>query len=235
MRQASGNRGAWLRERYRSIIPQSVRSLIRKTIFPTDPDYSDEYYNYIESLQARSYAAMANTIVDLFSPRSVIDVGCGSGGLLEALGAHGNVRCQGIEFSEAGRRLCQRRRVECEFGDMTKPLAIAPHHDLLLCLEVAEHLPARYADQLVKNLTSGPRRIVFSAATPGQGGYEHFNEQPNEYWIQKFNVQGFGHNLVISDAIRTEWSSRGVVSWFANNVMVFEASQNERTTGSGTV
>ena len=152
---------------------------------------------------------MANTIVKLFSPASVIDVGCGSGGLLEALGAHGKVRCVGIEFSEAGRTLCRRRGVDCQFGDLTKPLAIAPHHDLLMCFEVAEHLPARYADQLVENLTSGPSRLVFSAATPGQGGYEHVNEQPNEYWIRKFDARGFRYDRLISDLMRAEWGVWG--------------------------
>jgi SAM-dependent methyltransferase len=234
MTRASGNKGVWLRERYRSIIPKSVRSLVRKTIFFARPSYSLEYYNYIESLQARSYTAMANTIVDLFRPRTVIDVGCGSGGLLEALGAHGNdnVRCQGVEFSKAGRRLCRRRGVGCEFGDLTKPLSIAPHYDLLLCFEVAEHLPSQYADQLVKNLTSGPKRVVFSAATPGQGGQGHVNEQPNEYWIQKFDARGFGHNRVMSDAMRMEWSSQGVVGWFATNVMVFEGKVEMSKGGS---
>ena len=222
MRRAVGAGVKSLQRVYRTAIPESVRGFLRKTFFRAEPSYSDGYYNYIESLQAHSYPVMANTIVKLFSPASVIDVGCGSGGLLEVLSVHCKVRCMGIEFSEVGRTLCQRRGINCQFGDLTKPLAIAPHYDLLMCFEVAEHLPARYADQLVENLTSGPNRLVFSAATPGQGGHEHVNEQPNWYWIQKFDARGFRYDHLISDGMRVEWAYRGVAHWFASNVMMFE-------------
>jgi SAM-dependent methyltransferase len=168
---------------------------------------------------------MANTILELFRPASVIDVGCGSGGLLEGLSNGGNVRCVGIEFSKTGQTRCRRRGLDCQFGDLTKPLAIAPHYDLIICFELAEHLPARYADQLVENLTSGPSKLVFSAATPDQGGQEHVNEQPHDYWIRKFNARGFRYDHLISDGIRAEWTYRGVARWYASNVMVFEKDQ----------
>lgn len=230
MRRAIGVGVHWLRRGYRTGIPESVRSFLRKTFFRAEPGYSDEYYNYIDSLQADSYPVMANTIVKLFNPASVIDVGCGSGGLLEALSVHGKVRCVGIEFSEAGRARCRRRGIDCQFGDVTKPLAIEPHHDLLVCFEVAEHLPERYANQLVENLTSGPSKLVFSAAIPGQAGHEHVNLQPNEYWIRKFDARGFRYDRLISDGMRAEWAYRGVARWYARNVMVFERARGHLNT-----
>jgi SAM-dependent methyltransferase len=222
MRRAIGVGIQWLRRGYATAIPESLRVILRETFLHADQSYSRGYYNYIDSLQADSYPIMANTIIKLFSPTRVIDVGCGSGGLLGALRVHGKVRCEGIEFSEAGLALCQKRGIDCQFGDLTTPLAIAPLYDLLICFEVAEHLPARYADQLVANLTSGPKRLLFSAATPGQGGHEHVNEQPNEYWIRKCDARGFSYNRLISEEMRGEWTYRGVAHWFANNVMVFE-------------
>ena len=35
------------------------------------------------------------------------------------------------------------------------------------------------------------RSICFSAAVPGQGGYQHINEQFQDYWIEKFRARGY--------------------------------------------
>ena len=57
---------------------------------------------------------------------------------------------------------------------------------------MAEHLPARSADIFLDNLSWHAKKIIFfTAAEPGQGGIDHVNEQPNDYWIEKFNVRGF--------------------------------------------
>lgn len=63
--------------------------------------------------------------------------------------------------------------------------------NLVQCLEVAEHLPAAFADTLVDSICRCSDLVVFSAATPGQGGHRHVNEQPIEYWIQKFEARGY--------------------------------------------
>lgn len=65
------------------------------------------------------------------------------------------------------------------------------HFDLALCIEVAEHLPPDRADYLVDLLTSSADTVFFSAAHPGQGGTLHLNEQPREWWLEKFRARGF--------------------------------------------
>ena len=80
--------------------------------------------------------------------------------------------------------------------DLTQPVFLDCKFDLLLCLEVAEHLPANKAEHLVKTCASHSNTIFWSAATPGQGGYHHVNEQPHEYWIEKFAAHGYKHRLL---------------------------------------
>ncbi len=38
--------------------------------------------------------------------------------------------------------------------------------------------------------------IFWSAARPGQGGFNHVNEQEPEYWIEKFARHGYKHRLL---------------------------------------
>jgi hypothetical protein len=63
--------------------------------------------------------------------------------------------------------------------------------DVCLCIEVAEHLSPEAAPRLVEGLTRLSDTIVFSAATPGQGGVGHINEQPHSYWHELFQRCGF--------------------------------------------
>ena len=51
--------------------------------------------------------------------------------------------------------------------------------------DVAEHLESKHADFYVECLSSGnAKKLIFTAASPGQGGEGHYNEQPKEYWIE---------------------------------------------------
>lgn len=211
-----------LKATYRQTLPEPLRRGIRSlfTIF-NQRAYNKDYFKYIDSLQANSYPIMAATIVHRFNPASVIDVGCGSGGLLQALSAAGNITCAGFEHSGEGRALCGQKGLLVDFVDLTKPLVIDRAHDLVICFEVAEHLPKYCADQLVASLASGPDRILFSAATPGQGGNDHVNEQFNSYWIEKFRLQNFVYDKTLTEEIRAEWQASKVVRWLANNAMVF--------------
>jgi hypothetical protein len=75
--------------------------------------------------------------------------------------------------------------------DIREPFDIGRTFDLVLCIEVAEHLPARRADSFVADLCRLGPVVVFSAAVPGQGGYGHVNEQWPAYWFTPFESAGY--------------------------------------------
>jgi hypothetical protein len=56
---------------------------------------------------------------------------------------------------------------------------------------VAEHLPASTSGDLIKGLTAHSDIVLFSAAVPGQGGIDHINEHPLQYWREIFESLGY--------------------------------------------
>jgi hypothetical protein len=102
------------------------------------------------------------------------------------------------------------------------PARLSGVFDIALCLEVAEHVPAHLAPRLVAFLTSLSPVVVFSAATPGQGGQSHINEQPPSYWSRLFNSDGFAEDVEASHALRRAFGEAGVQgSWYVENTRVF--------------
>ena len=98
--------------------------------------------------------------------------------------------------------------------------------DLAISTEVAEHLPERCADRFVDLLVATGPVVVMTAATPGQGGTDHVNEQPNAYWIDKFEARGHLHDEACTQALRQTWRQRDVEDFYSRNVMVFRRREN---------
>jgi 2-polyprenyl-3-methyl-5-hydroxy-6-metoxy-1,4-benzoquinol methylase len=60
---------------------------------------------------------------------------------------------------------------------LDSPLDLGRAFDLVISLEVAEHLPESAADAFIDSLVRHGDVILFSAAIPFQGGHRHINEQ----------------------------------------------------------
>lgn len=226
----------WIKQVYRLILPASMRSskvvsrvkklIVNSQLFPHDMIYDEDYYsNVIEAAANRSSEVMAQSIIDEFNPQSVIDVGCGTGALLERFQKNG-CTVIGLEYSNAALVICDARGIralkyDIEIGQMPD----LGTYDVAVSVEVAEHLPQACADSYVRLLTSLSGVIVFAAAPPGQGGTDHVNEQPPEYWISKFSEHGFEYSSIISNRWRDAWKSSGKVElWYHMNLLVFLSS-----------
>ena len=93
-------------------------------------------------------------------------------------------------------------------------------------LEVAEHIPLQSADGFVENLVRHSDGIIFfSAAPPGQGGEFHVNEQPYDYWRQKFRRHGYA----AYDYIRPLLAGDNAVSfWYRFNPLLYITDKRAR-------
>ena len=102
--------------------------------------------------------------------------------------------------------------------DLAQAFVLGRRFDLVLCLEVAEHLPDSSAALLVESLCRHGDVILFSAAPPGQGGAAHINEQPYEYWRTLFAARGYR----MYDTVRRAIADLHEVSyWYRYNAFLF--------------
>lgn len=187
---------------------------------PHDDLYDQVYFERQLSEMETSAVGIAESIKERLNPSTVLDVGCGSGSVLVELGKRG-IKGFGFDYAEAALQMCRDRGLEVQKFDLEVDSGDPPRVDLALSTEVAEHLPESCADRYVDLLCAASDSVLMTAATPGQGGTDHVNEQPNEYWIEKFKARGFVENRARTAEWREDWSKRNVDSHRAKNVMFF--------------
>lgn len=182
--------------------------------------YDKRYNDFLEAASSKSTGPMAATIKRIFKPNSIIDVGCGTGALLAQLKQNG-LELGGLEYSDAGIARCRERGINVLKFDLEKEETIEGSWDLTVSFEVAEHLPESMADNYVRVISQFSPIVIMSAATIGQGGKDHVNEQPHEYWIAKMQRRSFHYDEETSHQVRVEWAEKGVAPWYVNNTMIF--------------
>jgi SAM-dependent methyltransferase len=148
----------------------------------------------------------------------VLDVGCGRGVWLAIWLKHGAKDVQGVDGPYVDQSRLHIPTSQFLARDLAYPLKLERQFDLVQSLEVAEHLPEQAAEQFVDSLVRHGRLILFSAATPGQGGENHVNEQPWEYWRAKFAARDFELFDFLRPRLR---SNRAVYLWYRHNVFVY--------------
>jgi SAM-dependent methyltransferase len=181
-----------------------------------DPSlYDTEFYDDHHDDSLRSARVTVPLVLSLVAPRSVVDVGCGTGTWLRAFIENGIENVVGIDGDYVPRDRLMIPVDRFIASDLTKPLRQDRTFDLAVSLEVAEHLPASAADDFVRSLCSLAPVILFSAAVPGQWGVRHLNPQWPWYWHKKFEANGF----LVLDAVRPRlWLDQRVAGWYRQNM-----------------
>lgn len=151
----------------------------------------------------------------------VIDLGCGPGVYLLPYKEAG---CEvlGLDACPTGGELLAEG--EFERFDLRYPYKPETRADLCINFEVAEHLEEHWADRLVDSICDCADLVLFTAAVPGQGGSFHHNEQPHEYWLQKFSERHGYITHPLQDSMwafleqwRPEEARLEVCGWLLNN------------------
>jgi SAM-dependent methyltransferase len=171
--------------------PGSLRDALGGLPFLAARDlvYDDAFYDEMGRESTALQERLADALVELWAPRTVVDVGCGSGLLLARL-ARAGVGVQGVEGSRAALRRVD-PSVPVVRANLERRVPAVGAFDLCVCLEVAEHLRPRSGPRLVAGLAALSDTVVFTAAQPGQPGTSHLNTRPKQYWRSLFAAAGF--------------------------------------------
>ena len=159
-------------------------------------------------------------------PKSVLDVGCGSGTWLRAAQDRGVTDLFGVDGVSLDPAKLHVDKSLVRQVDLNQPLDLGRRFDLVVCLEVVEHLEPSSAATIVETLCRHADDILFSAAAPGQAGTHHINCQWPSYWQELFNRSGF----VCRDDLRWKlWDEVAIEPWYRQNI--FRASRDRGEAG----
>ena len=188
-------------------------------------EYNHDFYDYIDAGSRRSARAVAGLLLPEMKIASLLDIGAGHGawaaewleaGVKDVIAVDGDyVTIDQLAIPSANFLA----------HDLATPLDLKRKFDLVQTLEVAEHLPAAKADLFVDNLVAHGDVILFSAAVPHQGGEHHVNEQPPEYWREKFARRGYA----AFDFVRPGLVGKdGVMAWYRFNSYVYANAAGQK-------
>ena len=180
--------------------------------------YTENFYKKHQRGSRRSAREIVPLVIELIRPQSVIDLGCGSGIWLSVFREHGIQDYFGIDGNWIDKKMLEIPEEQFLSFDLKNPFQMDRQFDLVMSMEVVEHLPSQCAEIFVESLVRLAPVILFSAAIPLQGGTDHVNEQWPEYWVRYFDEKGY----VVIDCIRKKiWQNENVEWWYAQNLLIF--------------
>lgn len=179
---------------------------------------SRKYIHTEEIHNLKTPNIIAPLLVELLNPKSILDVGCGLGTWLNAFAQFGIKDILGVDGHWVDEEMLKISPDQFITHDLTSPLDLKRKFDLVISLEVAEHLPFSAAELFVNSLVSHGDVILFSAAIPGQGGQHHINEQWLSFWVNLFKCKRY----LAFDFLRPKiWDNPDIEVWYKQNAILF--------------
>jgi len=180
--------------------------------------YTEDYYADLMEGTRSSAGVIVPLVMELVNPKSVVDVGCGTGSWLSVFNEQGIEDILGVDGEWVNKTTLEIPEERFVSSDLEHSFSAGRRFDLVVSLEVAEHLPSERADIFVNTLTGLGSVVLFSAAVPYQVGENHVNGQWPEYWMELFRSKGF---VAIDCFRRSVWCDEKVEPWYAQNILLY--------------
>lgn len=180
--------------------------------------YKKEWYNKKKKRKERAAREVVPVLLELISPETVVDVGCGDGTWLSVFEENGVTDYLGTDGDWIDQDLLQIPRENFHSVDLTMSTSFDRTYDLAVSLEVGEHLPPSAADTFLNTLTSLSSVVLFSAAVPHQEGTHHVNEQWQKYWAERFQSRGYA---AVDTLRRRLWENDHVHDFYRQNFVLY--------------
>jgi len=173
------------------------------------------YKHRIEMHNSTSAKEVVPIILSFFQPKSVVDIGCAYGAWLSVFKEFGIETILGVDGNNVDSKNLFIEESEFIPFNLEDFFLYNNEFDLVISLEVAEHLHESASDNYIKTLVSLGKVILFSSAIPNQGGDGHINEQWHSYWQKKFKTYDYEYYDVIRPLI---WFNDKIDWWYRQNI-----------------
>jgi SAM-dependent methyltransferase len=180
--------------------------------------YDAGFFEHVSETSLPSARVIVPLVCELAPVCSVLDVGCGTGAWLSVFRDRGISDLTGVDGGFAPPESLLIDPGALVKRDLTAPFSLDRSFDLVMSLEVGEHLPESSSGDFVSSICAHGDLVLFSAAVPGQAGTNHVNLHWPSWWAKHFG----DHGLLPFDVIRPQiWYDESVALWYRNNVIVF--------------
>ncbi len=145
-------------------------------------------------------------LVQTFGIKSMVDIGCGVGGMAQCAGKH-NIEYFGIDGDDTIER---DKSLVFQLHDYSKaPLVLPKKYDLGWCVEFVEHVHHEYVPNFIATFQACSV-VVMTYAPPKQIGHHHVNCMPFEYWLGVMHYAGFEPLFDATKAMREASTMRDI-------------------------
>lgn len=175
-----------------------------------DTPYDASFFQTIAAGSSQSAMRVLPYVIHLLNPKSIVDIGCGTGEWLKVAQSLGVHDILGIDGKYVDRQQLKIDAHAFMSWDLTQPLNLSRKFDLAICLEVLEHLPDKVGRRIISEITRVTNACLFSAALPNQGGVHHINEQWHEHWHEIFTAKGW----LVCDILRMRFLFDPLIEWW---------------------
>jgi cyclopropane fatty-acyl-phospholipid synthase-like methyltransferase len=159
---------------------------------------------------------MAGLILMFKDVDNIIDIGCGNGSYTKAFIEQG-FDCIGYDGSPLTEEISNGL---CHIKDFSNLVDIGKF-ELVLCLEVGEHIPKEYEQIFLDNVANASKKHIclsWALLHPRQWGTGHYNCQDNDYIINEMDKRGFRYDPVATGLIR----EIAKLSYLKKTIMIFK-------------
>lgn len=154
---------------------------------------------------------------------SVVDFGCGPGAYLLGFKRTGIHDLLGIDLAPEHSPFTEIQHC-IRLADLSKPFDAGRTFDLVVSLEVIEHLKPEATDTFIDTLMKHGSLILFSGAPPSQEDADHKNMRWPSEWILEFKKHGYYLLIDPTLNIRAKLPF-GVDWWIPRNLMILQKGE----------
>jgi SAM-dependent methyltransferase len=130
--------------------------------------------------------------------KSFLDIGCGPGGMVELACSKG-LQAIGVDGDHTINRFNSNFFIIHDYT--TGSPEIKERYDIAWSVEFLEHVEEQYMSNYMKTFQTA-NNVIVTYAPPGWNGHHHVNLQEEDYWISKFEQNGFKLDRQKTDLLR---------------------------------